>query len=51
MNKPRKEVRYQDDDYEMRDGEVIERNGNLTLVRDRETGEESYRSPFEVEDY
>lgn len=43
---PRK-VRYTDDAFEEREGEVIERNGNLTLIRDAETGEEDWRAPFE----
>ena len=41
MNGPR----YLDDDFEQRDC-----NGNLTLVRDSETGEERYVAPFELEE-
>ena len=38
------------DDWEMRDCEIIERNGNLTLIEDAETGEERYIAPFELEE-
>ena len=36
MNNPR----YWDEDLDLRECEIIERNGNLILVRDRKTGEE-----------
>ena len=42
--------RYLDEDFEQRDCEIIERNGNLTLVRDSETGEEDWVAPFEVDE-
>lgn len=45
--KPSKNVRYWTEDFDRADGEVIEHNGNLTLVRDRETGEEHYLAPHE----
>ena len=52
MNRVR--VNYWDDEAEpgpkRRTGEVLEVNGNLTLVRDDVTGEERYLAPFEVED-
>ena len=41
-------VRYIDDDFEERDGQIIEHNGNLTLVEDLETGDQDWRAPFEV---
>lgn len=41
-------ITYLDDDQRERLGEVIENNGNLTLVVDQETGEESYRAPIEI---
>jgi hypothetical protein len=33
-----------------REGEEIERNGNLSLIRDSDTGAESWVSPFEIEE-
>ncbi len=47
-NKPAKAVRYVDDDFEVREGIVTERNGNLSWVEDKDTGEGSYRAPHEV---
>lgn len=44
----RNEVDYTDDEFEQRPGRIVRRNGNLTLVEDEETGEESWRSPHEV---
>lgn len=45
-----KEVTYSDDAFEERQGEVVEKNGNLSWVIDRETGEGSYRAPHEIRD-
>lgn len=42
--------RYYDDDEEKRDCHIIERNGNLTLIEDADTGEERYVAPFELEE-
>lgn len=42
-------VQYFDDDYEPHDAVVVERNGNLRLLRDEETGEEVYRCPWEIQ--
>ena len=42
--------RYCDDDGEKRDCRIIDRNGNLTLIEDAETGEERYVAPFELEE-
>lgn len=44
-----REVGYYDESFERREGRVLERNGNLTLVEDSETGEERYLAPFEME--
>lgn len=42
--------RYLDeDDFDYRYCRVIERNGNLTLVEDEETGEEKWVAPHEIE--
>lgn len=46
-----KPVKYIDERFEEREGEVIRRNGNLTLVEDRETGEPKWLAPHEVEDH
>jgi len=42
--------RYWNEDLDLCDCEIIERNGNLILVRDSETGEEDWVSPHEVEE-
>lgn len=42
--------RYLGDDWDMHDCKIIERNGNLTLIEDTETGEERYVAPFELEE-
>ncbi len=41
-------VKYIDDDFELREGVVTERNGNLAWVEDKETGEGAYRAPHEI---
>lgn len=51
MATKRKEVSYTNDDFEERRGEVEEKNGNLSWVVDKETGEGSYRAPHEVKDW
>lgn len=43
--------RYLGNDYDWHDCEVLERNGNLTLVQDEETGEEEWLAPHELDDY
>lgn len=43
-------VRYKDDSFNVRSGVAIERNGNLTLIEDDETGEVDWKSPFEIEE-
>ena len=40
---------YFDDRFERREGEIVERNGNLTLVRDAETGKEDWLAPHDIE--
>ena len=42
--------RYYTEDGEPHDCEIIERNGNLILVEDLETGEQDWLCPFEVEE-
>lgn len=46
---PRRAKRYQDDKFEMRECRELERNGSLTYVEDRETGERSWRGEWEIE--
>jgi len=43
-------ARYLDEDFDWQDCEVLERNGNLRLIRDRNTGQEDWLSPHEVKD-
>lgn len=42
--------RYLGEDWDQHDCEVLERNGNLTLVRDKDTGEENWVAPFELDE-
>lgn len=43
-------VTYTDrDTFERRDGEVLDRNGALTYVEDRETGRADWYDRFELE--
>lgn len=39
---------WSDDEFNTRSGEIIERNGNLTLVRDDETGDEDWIGNFQI---
>ena len=45
-----KEITYTDDELQDRQGERVERNGNLSWIVDKETGEGSYRAPHEIND-
>lgn len=42
--------KYFDEDWNEHDCEVLESNGGLRYVRDVETGEESYRYDFMVDE-
>jgi hypothetical protein len=44
-----KSISYYDENYNLRSAEIIERNGNLILIKDSETGEEKYVCGFELE--
>jgi general stress protein 26 len=44
-----RDVDYYDDDHQQREGVALERNGALTLVEDRETGEEVWKDDWEIE--
>jgi hypothetical protein len=39
---------FSDDMEELRDGAIVETNGDLRLIRDEETGEELYRFQHEI---
>lgn len=39
---------FYDDGFDPCEGIVVECSGNLSLVRDLDTGEESYRCPHEI---
>jgi len=41
-------VSYYDEKWNTRDGEIVERNGYLILVRDSETGQELWKCNFEI---
>jgi hypothetical protein len=41
-------VSYYDEKWNTRDGEIVERNGYLILVRDSETGHELWKCNFEI---
>jgi len=43
-------ARYLDSSFDERDGVAEERNGNLTLVTDRETGQSDWYAPHEIEE-
>jgi hypothetical protein len=45
---PERPVRYLDKKFFVRGGFEVERNGNLLLIRDAETGEEHWAAPHEV---
>ncbi len=52
MNQPRRPPRFCEfitDAFERREGEIVQRNGNLTEVRDRETGDTHHVAPHEIE--
>jgi len=49
MPKP-KPIRYLDDEFEFQDGDLLERNGNLTLV-ERRDGSVDWYAPFELDEY
>lgn len=48
MSKQRKVRYFERDTWNEREGEVIERNGALTYIEDKETGERDWYCDFEI---
>lgn len=47
-NQESERVSYCDENWNTRDGDIVERNGYLILVRDAETGQEVWKCNFEI---
>ena len=47
-NESAERVQYYDEKWDTREGEVLETNGYLLLIRDAETGQEVWKCHFEI---
>lgn len=46
---PRKHCAYYDDEFEVHEAKIIERNGNLIYVEDMDTGKGEYICPHQID--